>query len=495
MALPISDTTSKSSVEAGSSSDNAAVFLASIEAKLRNPFTSLDLTNNIERESDPRAFLKDVNQNAFDPNTSAKMDKIVKLRILISLLGLEGSTRLSVAAAHPREGALSLKTKDDSIADGDSSTSSEDIIWEILKNAQQAPEDIESWTRMVAGIVQGKMYAKLDRDGDDQQQANNAFVPSRGDEIESLLCKNNEKIIQDTLDSWAATTTSGEKSKVTDEIAFFAPIRYHLLDPPILRDIMPELYTNVHFVTPENCDILQIDPKAEQIRAAEEEKELEGVRLLEEKKILPDNSNHTAEDSSCKVEAAQLAVSPLAAASSSQAPRVSAVPKQPLPLLRSGLGRGRLASGLDGGSAGRSVGGGMSAAAKLALAKRDKSRAAVSSTNTRPASIVTTETTTVVGPEPQTRIAPAGRAMAAMKGRVTVGNTATSSKMKVLELEDVQAMANRNRATESDIETNRAIRKRKLMEQAEARGLRKSTKLAVDNKLADGSASSNANNS
>ena len=137
----------------------------------------------------------------------------------------------------------------------------------------------------------------------------------------------------------------------------------------------------------------------------------------------------------------------------------------------------------------------MSAAAKLALAKRDKSRAAVAATNTRPAALVTTESTTAVGPKPQTRIAPAGRAMTAMKGRVTLGSTTTSSKMKVLDLEDVQAMANRNRAAELDIETNRAIRKRKLMEQAEARGLRKSTKLVVDNKLADGSASSNANNS
>lgn len=495
MALSISDTASRISVEAGASSDNAAVFLASIEAKLRNPFTSLDLTNNIERETDPLAFLKDVNASAFDPNTSAKMDKIVKLRILISLAGLEGGTRLSVAAAHQREGTSSLKTTHDTADNDSSSSSDEDIIWEILKNAQQAPEDIESWTRMVAGIIQGKMYAKLDRNGDDQHQANNTFVPSRGEEIETLLCKNNEKIIQDTLHSWATTTTSGETSKVTDEIAFFAPIRYHLLDPPILRDIMPELYTNAHFVTPENCDILQIDPKAEQIRAAEEEKELEGVRLLEEKKTLSDNNNHTAGDSSCKVEAAQQVVSPLAIASSSQVSRVSAVQKQTLPLLRTGLGRGRLASGFDGGGASRSLGGGMSAAAKLALAKRDKSRAAVAATNTRPAALVTTESTTAVGPEPQTRIAPAGRAMTAMKGRVTLGSTTTSSKMKVLDLEDVQAMANRNRAAELDIETNRAIRKRKLMEQAEARGLRKSTKLVVDNKLADGSASSNANNS
>ena len=85
--------------------------------------------------------------------------------------------------------------------------------------------------------------------------------------------------------------------------------------------------------------------------------------------------------------------------------------------------------------------------------------------------------------------------MTTMKGPVTHGSTTTSSKMKVPDLEDVQAMANRNHAAELDFETIRAIRKRKLIEQAEARGLRKSTKLVVDNKLADGSASSNANNS
>ena len=129
----------------------------------------------------------------------------------------------------------------------------------------------------------------------------------------------------------------------------------------------------------------------------------------------------------------------------------------------------------------------MSAAAKLALAKRYKSRAAVAATNTRPAALVTTESTTAVGPEPQT-IAPVGRAMTAMKGRVTHGSTTTSRKIKVPDLEDVQTIANGNRAAELDIETNRAIRKRKLMEQTEARGLTKSTKLVVDNKLADGSA-------
>ena len=473
-----------SSVAEVGAANNTAVFLASIEAKLRNPFTSLDLSKTIDRETEPYAFLNAVNENVFDQHAGAKMDKIAKLRVLISLLGLDKSTIQSVVEQQQqrKEEEDFVEAEDTDMETNDDS--SDDIIWTILQNAQKAADD-EEWTRVIAGIVQGKMYAKPVEG--DQQKTNNEFQPSRGEEIDNLFCESNGKIIKDTLKTWR---THEDGNNTIDGIPFYAPMKYHLLDPSVLRQRLPELYANIHFTTPvvRNCDILQSDPKAEQIRATEEEKELESQRLLQERKKMISTSNG---NNSTETGADNKGISAVTSVAARTVPNVAptggvlqqqrslaASAQKPVSsttsFLRTGLGHGRLASGVEtAGAGGRVVGRGMSAAAKAALAMRDMARTAAATSSTGSRVALTMPTKHPGGAALAARLASrstvTGGSAATAKGRMTGG---AASKMKMIDVNEVQAMENQKRAGEIDIDDSRARRKLKLMEEAEARGLK-----------------------
>lgn len=490
---------------------------AQIESRLRNPFTSLDLASTIEREVDPISFLRNLDRFLFDPNSTdhTKMDKLVKLRILIALLGLDMTTIM-----------LKNKSRANTRDEEDVSSSSsriDSVVWDMVTNALQAPDD-EEWTRMVAGIVKGKLfYGEQDENNDDVC------------EYEALLQKNNDRIIQQTVQSCANTT-----SQPCTETYYYAPMRYHLLDPPILQQCFSELYDDnqYHFTPNRHCELLLVDAKAEQIRAAEEESKESQERknrTIEEKNKLNGQQQPSIGDgrgsmSSNSIKINSMSKSPSAAAASaalmvrqqrgekrSSTSNVKSVSTSQgsgntTSFLRTGLGRGRLAvvsssssstaaatSSSSSSTASRGIGRGMSAAAKAALLQRDKSRGSIgsstatsamtnstiptttsvaaSSTNmtssnpsvqdtaTTAAAVIAT-TTTAVHPPPVRGRAAALLAMSS-KGR--------SAKMKVLDAEESKQNLIRIQEANTSIEDSRAQRKRKLMEEAEARGLKKSS--------------------
>jgi hypothetical protein len=270
-------------------SSSKAVFLASIEAKLRNPFSSLNVSKAIERDVDPVTFTKNVNDLVFSKQqgsgltdgvsnkTAPNVDKTLKLRVLLSLLGLDDDAIMEKLSPYATDG------KD-----------SNNIFWTILRNAQDDEEEI--WVRIVGGYVQGMMFGKLSstakesgsetlQDKSPQQQRN--LIQFKGEEAEAKLTKTNTKIIKETLKAWNKVVdysdgiedNSGDEK---DEILAYAPTKYNLLDPCILKSNMPSLYYNSEFrlsgqggsredVPP----ILHLDLQLEKQRAMEEEREME----------------------------------------------------------------------------------------------------------------------------------------------------------------------------------------------------------------------------
>lgn len=199
-------------------------FLIGVESKLRGPFSSLDLTKAVaasalRSSSSPREYLQTI------ARVLPRMDKVVKLRVLVGLLGLEPSE------------------------------DTDDVVYDILTQAQESPLH-EEWVRVVAGLCRGVMFAE---DGTRES--------CRGEEFQSLL----EKTCQDILGRVNDDSNGTQESHDMDPL--FAPYYYSLLDEEELKKALPECLENPHFQVNKNASILQVDEKLEQAKVQEEGRE------------------------------------------------------------------------------------------------------------------------------------------------------------------------------------------------------------------------------
>jgi hypothetical protein len=190
-------------------------FLIFVESKLRGPFSSLDLGRAIASARSPREYLQSISK------VLPRMEKVVQLRVLVGLLGV------------------------------DPSEDTDDVIFEILTEAQEAPLH-EEWVRVAAGLVQGILFYRDSRERD------------MGEEAQKLL----EKTCKDIL---------SREPLATDVDPLFAPYYYSLLNPDTLQCILPECMSNPHFSVNENAEILKEDETLEQ-----EEQRALASRLVEE---------------------------------------------------------------------------------------------------------------------------------------------------------------------------------------------------------------------
>jgi hypothetical protein len=276
-------------------------FLTSVEAKLRGPFSSLDLTRAAQT-----AALRTTNDNNNTNNNNTKntntttqylqrlatvlhkADKIVQMRVLIGLLGLLPAVEDN--DAHQQVGV---------------------VVWQILTAAGTAPVH-EEWVRVVAGLVQGILFRTSSDSNDNEDEVgnnnddnnnntidntmdNNNHTRARGPEAAARLEKTCATIIQrvralerDT----AATTADPPCTLVTADVDPTAcPYRYALLNPALLQQVLPETLEHAHFgvVTIKNsttnssatahaCDILWVDQKEESAKQQEEQEH--GTSLL-----------------------------------------------------------------------------------------------------------------------------------------------------------------------------------------------------------------------
>lgn len=190
-------------------------FLISVESKLRGPFSSLDLGRAIASAHSPREYLQNISM------VLPRMDKVVQLRVLVGLLGV------------------------------DPSEDTDDVIFKILTEAQEAPLH-EEWVRVAAGLVQGILFYRHSGERD------------MGDEVQKLL----EKTCKDIL---------SREPLATDADPLFAPYYYSLLNPDTLHRILPECMSNPHFSANENAEIIRQDDTLEQ-----DEQPVSASRLVEE---------------------------------------------------------------------------------------------------------------------------------------------------------------------------------------------------------------------
>ena len=235
------------------------------------------------------------------------MAKPVKLRVLISLLGLEPDVGKNLEskslAAEAAEGS-------DGGADEGERWDANRIVWDLLTHAA---EDEDEWVKAMAGLVRGKLF----RRGEDPTAAAAAAAPSscRDPECDRLMRKTTDGILKRVQAAataaaadYAAThdgllpseseddgdNENGEVNEdlekereegrnrslksyliVGDAAPLYAPQWYRILPPSSVRGAIPEADENPHFVADASASILRVDDKMERRKAEEESKELE----------------------------------------------------------------------------------------------------------------------------------------------------------------------------------------------------------------------------
>ena len=133
------------------SKEDLDTFLTTIESKLRGPFSSLDLAKAVTTPAlrgslTPKEYLQSIYK------VFGRTEKVIQLRIMIGLLGLDPSEEI------------------------------DSEILNILKQAQG--EDMEEWVRIIAGLIQGIMF----------QDETNSRESCRGEEAKKLLSKTYQEI-------------------------------------------------------------------------------------------------------------------------------------------------------------------------------------------------------------------------------------------------------------------------------------------------------------
>lgn len=202
-------------------------FLTSIESKLRGPFSSLDLTKAVStpalRGSSTTAqeYLHRISQ------VMSRADKVTQMGILIGLLGLEPSEEIDAE------------------------------LEQMLQQSQEAPV-YEEWVRIISCLVQ------------------NVVFQQPGEEAESLLDKTCNEIIDRVMkviyETEGVDTDQPACLSNADADPTFAPFRYALLKPSILKAVIPEAQKEQHgfFQINADADILTMDARLEQQKAHEE---------------------------------------------------------------------------------------------------------------------------------------------------------------------------------------------------------------------------------
>lgn len=227
------------------------LFLAGIEAKLKQHFTPLELTKVITTPAlrgnhmDIATYVKQLLQ------VFHRTDKVIQMKILIALAGL---------VLH-----YANNDKDDDAVEVQST------ILEILRDAQQSRGGDE-WVPSISGLLESILFTTTGGTENDESSP----LESR-----QLLDRTCQEIIENikTLEEETAHAEESEEedaallaSRLTtaDVDPTTAPYRYSLLKPEILKDVIPEAMEHSHFKINQLSKILLIDMQMEATKAQEE---------------------------------------------------------------------------------------------------------------------------------------------------------------------------------------------------------------------------------
>jgi len=490
-------------------------FLVLIESRLRADWTSPDLSRIIasqgstsSRSGSGNALTTLPSGNPSSPSKFLRLIKKVfhlaakpiKLRSLMSVLGLESDRNVSSSSAQSSFIGASYPTSsyDDPCGDLVGKKTDKDI-WDLLRKAEL---DDEMWVRVVAGILRGLMFKSSFGNGDAEPVNTYTDSPCRGKTAEEELQKITNEIIQSVREAAKEATADKEDAKRSilkqnndeshnlsldgkeeetlatyligkDSCPSFAPLRYSLLPADTIRHILPEADDNPHYKANMDAPIFKIDAEIEEKRAEEESKDTN----------LQKRATLTNSTSSFKVTAVGGRPTNGNPSSNVNGNRADAA------MLVGRAGRGRFSN-----SVGRGGGGGRDSGASLF---RPSNGLAAAGRGSLGRGALAGRSGTL------SRLAGAGRGVAAAAGKAPLARrvpgskqallnsaargTGDSSKMKMIDVSEVQGL-NRAQKEREQLSTKEA-RKRKLMEDAKASGLRKEKKVSYPSEDAANSGS------
>ena len=451
--------------------ENLDLFLSLIESRLRADFTSIDLSRLISSQgvssrgggavsalpsgepSSPSKFLRLIRL------VFHRAAKPVKLRVLMSVLGLDSDAIKS----------SSLQVED----------TTDSIVWSLLEQAEQ---DDAKWVRVVAGILKGILFT---RENHPMQDVHSFSDPAcRGRTAEEELRKLTETIFNAVKEAHStgrkvltkAEADCPENDKQArlnslllckDACPSFVPYRYSLLPPETIKAIIPEVNANNHFSTNRNASIFKVDADVEQKRAEEEGKELQQASVT----IHNGAGDKGTTGAVSSVVAGRGAKQPPVVAGrmrgrfANTAGRGEDTRSSSL-FLRTSSGAGRIHTGRMAGRAGSlgRIGG------RVTTAGRGRAAA-------------------LVGQTPlQRRLPGSTRAMLNSSARGSAGGD--SSKMKMIDASEVEGLTRAQNEREKMAGMTKAERRKKLLEDAAASGLR-NKKPRTDNLSANASKDQN----
>lgn len=248
-------------------------------------------------QSSPSKFLRLIRK------VFVKAGKPVKLRSLMSVLGLDDDKTVEEQSGksgmHTSSYAL---TTSHSNSSNDEGKKTDSIVWQLLT---QAENDDEKWVRVIAGIIKRIMFTSESSD----VTTSTTVDDSNDKETESE--KQLRKIVNEILSNVNKSCTDAEErmntakqalytqidEESTDEIEVqqkraqvgqtlstlligtdrnptYTPFRYTLLSPSTIKAIIPGVDNNPHFVSNMDANVLKVDAEVEEKRAEEEGREL-----------------------------------------------------------------------------------------------------------------------------------------------------------------------------------------------------------------------------
>lgn len=290
-------------------------FLSLVESRLRNPYSSLELSRLLTSSKTTSAHQHHVSSSAggahADTGADAaskeadnvillgevfdRMAKPVKLRSIVGLMGLEGSAAggASSTSAGTDVGGISSSGNEklnNAIWDILSGASAEDVgsdgpgmadtaVSGATNDVTGQPDVEDDWVRVLASLVQSAMFYKDEPQAEGERRTKHLEDVAEG--IVRKICERVAVSVEADASSEdgetnTSTTASGSSStRANLDPMHFVPQSFALLPPSDVKVCIPESASNTDFAVNIDAPILKVDADVEQSRADEETKELE----------------------------------------------------------------------------------------------------------------------------------------------------------------------------------------------------------------------------
>lgn len=292
--------------------DDLDAFLVALEKRCRSDFASCDLSRSIQQSSSSSSSTSSMistnSQYSSPADFMRKLRKVfpraeknVKLNCLVGMLALDDDNTVSKSSLATNSGGGGGMGIDGGNNDG---RKVDQLVHQLLTQAEE--KDDEMWVRVIAGIVRSIMFRQPKKDdgreelGDgrmttmamDSENVNGKMEDERDTEsgkqlrkiVTEILHCGFEESIPKHNDSNQNNSGGGFGNGV-DVDPLFVPMHYALLSPSTLCTILPEVgcidaaasttsssFATAHFSPNMDASILHVDALAEDSRSRDEEK-------------------------------------------------------------------------------------------------------------------------------------------------------------------------------------------------------------------------------